>query len=155
MRNDCNLYNSNEYSSKSTEIDSRNNSGKISLKSLGYPKEILEALDANEGQVIREMKGYDKRNNGLIPRFKVSMRFYKANCHPALSMNNINDIIKVYANRTDYIDYFKLITSLIKEVKQILKGTSFCKYGFDDLSSTFTNKFRLWKMLDFQGDNNY
>ena len=99
------------------------------------------------------MKSYDKRNNGLISRFEVARSFSKANCHPALSMNNINDIIKVYANGTDYIDYFKLITSLIKEVKQILKGTSFCKYGFDDLSSTFNNKFRLGKIADFQDEN--
>jgi hypothetical protein len=68
-------------------------------------------------------------------------------------MNNINDIIKIYADNKDYIDYFNLITSLIKEVKQILKGTSFCKYGFDDLSSTFNNKFRLGKINDFNEDN--
>ena len=153
MRNDSKLYNSNDNSSKSTANASRNNSGKMTLKSLGYPKEVLEALVSNKGQIIKEMKSYDKRNNGLISRFEVARSFCKANCHPALSMNNINDIIKVYANGTDYIDYFKLLTSLIKEVKQILKGTSFCKYGFDDLSSTFNNKFRLGKLADFQDDS--
>ena len=149
MRNNSNLY-SNDNSSRSTNA-SRNNSGKMSLKNLGFPKEILESLAANKGQIIKEMKSYDKRNNGLISRFEVARSFYKANCHPALSMNNINDIIKIYANGTDYIDYYKLITSLIKEVKQILKGTSFCKYGFDDLSSTFNNKFRLGKINDLSG----
>ena len=149
MRNNSNLY-SNDNSSRSTNA-SRNNSGKMSLKNLGFPKEILESLAANKGQIIKEMKSYDKRNNGLISRFEVARSFYKANCHPALSMNNINDIIKIYADGTDYIDYYKLITSLIKEVKQILKGTSFCKYGFDDLSSTFNNKFRLGKINDLSG----
>ena len=152
MRNNNKLNYSNDNSSRSTASASRHNSGKMSLKSLCYPKEILEALVANKGQIIREMKSYDKRNNGLISRFEVARSFYKANCHPALSMNNINDIIKIYADNKDYIDYFNLITSLIKEVKQILKGTSFCKYGFDDLSSTFNNKFRLGKLADFSDE---
>ena len=140
-------------SSISTNQDSRNNSGKLSLRSLNYPREILEALVANKGQIIREMKTYDKRNNGLISRFEIARSFYKANCHPALSMNNINDIIKIYANNTDYIDYYKLITSLIKEIKQILKGTSFCKYAFDDLSSTFNNKFKLGRIISDERAN--
>jgi len=150
MRNNSNLYNSNDNSSLSTTNASQTNSGKVTLRSLCYPKEILQALVANKGQIIREMKSYDKRNNGLISRFEVARSFYKANCHPALSMNNINDIIKVYADNKDYIDYYKLITSLIKEVKGILKGTSFC----DDLSSTFNNKFRLGKITDFVDDSN-
>ena len=155
MRNDSNLYNSNDNSTMSTTNASRTPSGKMSLRNLGYPKEILQALVANKGQIIREMKSYDKRNNGLISRFEVVRSFYKANCHPALSMNNYNDIVKVYGEGKDYIDYYKLITSLIKEVKQILKGTSFCKYGFDDLSSTFNNKFRLGRINnDFSDANN-
>jgi hypothetical protein len=133
--------------SKSTNQDSRNNSGKLTLRNLNFPKEILEALVANKGQIIHEMKLFDKKNNGLISRFEIARSFYKANCHPALSMNNINDIIKIYANDADYFDYYKLITSMIKEIKQILKGTSFCKYGFDDLSSTFNNKFKLGRII--------
>ena len=78
----------------STNQDSRNNSGKNNLRSLNFPKEILEALVANKGQIIREMKFYDKRNNGLISRFEIARSFYKANCHPALSMNNINVYIR-------------------------------------------------------------
>ena len=150
--NSSSIKNKKEDSSISTNEGSRNNSGKLNLKSLNYPKEILEAIVANKGQIIREMKLYDKRNNGLISRFEISRSFYKANIHPALSMNNINDIIKIYANNVDYIDYYKLITSLIKEIKQILKGTSFCKYGFDDLSSTFNNKFKLGRIII---DNNF
>ena len=147
MRSNSTVYtnNNDNNSSISTTNASRATSGKISLRNLGYPKEILQALVANKGQIIREMKSYDKRNNGLISRFEVARSIYKANCHSALSMNNINDIIKIYAENKDYIDYYKLITSLIKEVKQILKGTSFSKYGFDDLSSTFNNKFKLGK----------
>ena len=150
MRTNSNIKNNNKNgndTSISTNQDSRNNSGKLSLKNLNFPREILEALVANKGQIIREMKSYDKRNNGLISRFEIARSFYKANCHPALSMNSINDIIKVYENNADYIEYYKLITSLIKDIKQILKGTSFCKYGFDDLSSTFNNKFKLGKII--------
>ena len=150
MRTNSNIKNNNgngNDTSISTNQDSRNNSGKLSLKNLNFPREILEALVANKGQIIREMKSYDKRNNGLISRFEIARSFYKANCHPALSMNSINDIIKVYENNADYIEYYKLITSLIKDIKQILKGTSFCKYGFDDLSSTFNNKFKLGKII--------
>ena len=150
MRTNSKINNNNKNendTSRSTNQDSRNNSGKLSLRNLNFPHEILEALVANKGQIIREMKSYDKRNNGIISRFEISRSFYKANCHPALSMNNINDIIKVYANNEDYIEYYKLITSLIKDIKQILKGTSFCKYGFDDLSSTFNNKFKLGKII--------
>ena len=93
MRDNSTLYNSNDNSTMSTTNASRTPSGKMTLRNLGYPKEILQALVANKGQIIREMKSYDKRNNGLISRFEVARSFYKANCHPALSMNNINDII--------------------------------------------------------------
>ena len=92
MRNNSNL--SYDNSSKSTKSASRGNSGKMSLRNLCFPKEILQALVANKGQVIREMKSYDKRNNGLISRFEIARSFYKANCHPALSMNSINEIGK-------------------------------------------------------------
>ena len=152
MSNNSKLNYSHNHSSKSTTNTSRYNSDKMSLRNLCYPKEILEAIVANKGQIIREMKSYDKRNNGLISRFEVLRSFFKANYHPSLSMNNINEIIQVYADNKDYIDYFNLITSLIKEVKQILKGTSFSKYSFDDLSSTFNNKFRLGKLANFNDE---
>ena len=38
-------------------------------------------------------------------------------------------------------------------MKQILKGTSFCKYGFDDLSSSFNSKFKLGKIITDVNNN--
>ena len=113
------------------------------LKDLMFSKEILEAIVSNKGQIIKEMKNYDRRNNGLISRFEMVRSFSKANIHPNLTVNNFNDIIKIYAEGLEYIDYYKLMTLLIKEAKNILKNSSFIKYSIDDLSSSFNNKFKL------------
>ena len=106
-------------------------------------KDILKAIVANKGQLIKELKFFDRRNNGLISRFEVARAFQKCNIHPQLNMDKINNIIKIYANGMDYIDYYKLLTLLIKEIKQILKHTSFCmdrNYN-NSLFSSFNNKF--------------
>ena len=58
-------------------------------------------------------------------------------------MNTYNEIIRIYVNGKDYVDYYKLITLLIKEAKYLLKNTSFSMYGEFDLGSTFNNKFTL------------
>ena len=112
-----------------------------SLKNIS--KDILKAIVANKGQLIKELKFFDRRNNGLISRFEVARAFQKCNIHPQLNMDKINNIIKIYANGMDYIDYYKLLTLLIKEIKQILKHTSFCmdrNYN-NSLFSSFNNKF--------------
>ena len=121
----------------------KNSHLKKHLKDLMFPKAVLEAIVSNKGQIIREMKSYDRRNNGIISRFEVVRSFAKANIHPSLSVNNFNEIIKIYVNDVEYIDYYKLVTLLIKEAKEILKNSSFTKYSNDDLSSTFNNKFKL------------
>ena len=113
------------------------------LKDLMFPKAVLEAIVSNKGQIIKEMKSYDRRNNGIISRFEIVRSFAKANIHPSLSVNNFNEIIKIYVNDVEYIDYYKLVTLLIKEAKEILKNSSFSKYSIDDLTSTFNNKFKL------------
>ena len=94
---------------------------KKTLKDLMFPKSILEAIVSNKGQIIKEMKNYDRRNNGIITRFEVVRSFSKANIHPNLTVNNFNDIIKIYAEGLETIDYLKLMTLLIKEIKSILK----------------------------------
>ena len=38
----------------------------IVKKNLMFPKAILEATVSNKGQIIKEMKNYDRRNNGII-----------------------------------------------------------------------------------------
>ena len=89
------------------------------------------------------MKSFDRRNNGLISRFEVERSFVNANIHPNLQINTIKDIIKIYAEGIEFIDYYKLITLLIKEAKSILKNSSFSKYSADDFTSSFNNKFKL------------
>ena len=116
---------------------------KKNLKDLMFPKAILEAIVSNKGQIIKEMKNYDRRNNGIISRFEVVRSFAKANIHPNLSVNNFNEIIKIYVEGLESIDYLKLMTSLIKEAKAILKNSSFIKYSNDDMSVSFNNKFKL------------
>ena len=116
---------------------------KKNLKDLMFPKTILEATVSNQGQIIKEMKNYDRRNNGIISRFEVVRLFVKANIHPNLSVNNFNEIIKIYAEGLESIDYLKLMTLLIKEAKAILKNSSFIKYSNDDMSVSFNNKFKL------------
>ena len=64
--------------------------------SLNYiSKDILKAIVANKGQLIKELKVYDRRNNGLISRFEVARAFQKCNIHPELTMEKINDIIQM------------------------------------------------------------
>ena len=43
------------------------------------------------------------------------MKVYKAN------VNDINDIVNIYTGNIDYVEYSKIITCLLKEVKIILK----------------------------------
>ena len=116
---------------------------KRSLRDLMLPKAVLEAIVSNKGQIIREMKNYDRRNNGMISRFEVVRSFAKANIHSNLSINHFNDIVKIYAEGIEYVDYYKLITQLIKEAKSILKNSSFMKYSNEDMSNTFNFKFKL------------
>ena len=111
------------------------------LSDLGMPITMLEAFLACKGQIIKEMKVYDRRNNGIIARFELIRAMNKANIHPNVSMQTLNDIVSLYANGLDYIDYFKLITCLIKDIKIILKkGTN---ESDDEQKCRFNSSFRL------------
>ena len=106
------------------------------------PKEIQKAIVANKGQLIKELKNYDRRINGLISRFEAVRAFQKCNIHPQLTMNIINDIINCYSNNKDFIDYNKLITLLIKEIKYNFRNSSFCDED-NNLLTSFNEKFRF------------
>ena len=130
-------FNINKTNEKTNFDEESNNLGNIS-------QDILKAIVANKGQLIKELKFYDRRNNGLISRFEVARAFQKCNIHPQLTMEKINDIVKIYSKGVDYIDYYKLLTLLIKEIKQILKHTSFCQEGNSNtLFSSFNRKFQF------------
>ena len=124
-------------------------------------QDILRAIVGNKGQLMKELKFFDKRNNGLISRFEVARAFQKCNIHPELTMDKINAIIRIYVEGLDYIDYYKLLTLLIKEIKQILKHTSFCQDENNNTSllSSFNSKFqfgpkRINKSIDPNNHNN-
>jgi hypothetical protein len=79
----------------------KDQSKKLTLRSINLPKSVLEALVSSKGIIIREMKNFDKKNSGLISKFEVARAFVKANPHPSLTMNTYNDIIRIYANGKD------------------------------------------------------
>ena len=125
-------------------VNEKNNFEEEQMSLSNMPKDILKAIVANKGQLIKELKVYDRRNNGAISRFEVARAFQKCNIHPQLTMEKINDIIKIYASGLDYIDYYKLLTLLIKEIKQILKHTSFVQEGNGStLFTSFNRKFQF------------
>ena len=134
----------NKYSKFSNKLNEKTNFDEELLTLNNISKDILKAIVANKGQLIKELKVYDRRNNGLISRFEVARAFQKCNIHPHLTMEKINDIIKIYTSGVDYVDYYKLLTLLIKEIKQILKHTSFVQDGNSNtLFSTFNRKFQF------------
>ena len=84
--------------------------------------------------------------NGFITRFEVARAFDKCNIHPKLTMEIINDLINPYINDPDNVDYYKLVTIIIKEIKYNLKNTPFNQHINGNLSNnSFNNKLRLGK----------
>ena len=107
------------------------------------PIEIQKAFIANKGQILRELKNYDRKINGLITRFETARAFDKSNIHPQLSMEIINDLINSYANDQDFIEYNKLLTTIIKDIKYNLKSNSFVVEENGLLPSNFNYKFKF------------
>lgn len=87
------------------------------LKLIPLSKEILLSIVNSKTQLIKEMKNYDRRNNGIISKFELIRAFYKANTHYSLSIEKITDIIDAYAKEVDSVEYVKLIKCLIKDIK--------------------------------------
>ena len=107
------------------------------------PIEIQKAFIANKGQILRELKNYDRKINGLITRFETARAFDKSNIHPQLSMETINDLINSYVNDQDFIEYNKLLTTIIKDIKNNLKSNSFIVEENELLPSSFNYKFKF------------
>ena len=101
------------------------------------PEEIQKSIIINKGQLIRELKEYDRNINGFITRFEVVRAFDKCNIHPKLTMEMINDLINPYVQDSDFVDYHKLVTIIIKKIKHNLKNTD----EKDNLFNSFNNKF--------------
>ena len=147
----------NFFNNKETTFITKNNGTTTLYKliALNLPCEILEAIVCCKGQIIKEMKVYDRRNNGIISKFELIRSLNKANIHPSLPMNVINDIVNIYTGNIDYVEYSKIITCLLKEVKIILKENNInYDYGTStnnnnntsndsSFNKSFNNKFKL------------
>ena len=109
---------------------------KLTLMNLNIPSDILEAIEYHKSIIIREMKNYDKRMSGIISRDECARSFVKSNVHFSLNHQIALDICKVYANNPDNVDYMKLMTQLLRDIKKII-GSSKFNDNFDTTTRTF------------------
>ena len=112
---------------------------KTSLKDLNIPSDILESIEYHKSLIIREMKNFDKRMSGIISRDECARSFIKANIHYSLNHQLALDICKVYALNPDNVDYMKLMTQLLRDIKKAIGSNKF-NDNFDIKTRTFHNK---------------
>ena len=112
---------------------------KITLLNLNIPSDILEAIEYHKSLIIREMKNFDKRMSGIISRDECARSFIKANVHYSLNHQLALDICKIYAKNPDNVDYMKLMTQLLRDIKKAI-GSSKFNDNFDTKTRTFNNK---------------
>ena len=112
---------------------------KITLINLNIPSDILEAIEFHKSLIIREMKNFDKRMSGIISRDECARSFIKANVHYNLNHQMALSICKIYAKNPDNVDYMKLMTQLLRDIKKTI-GSSKFNDNFDINTRTFNNK---------------
>ena len=111
----------------------------FTLISLNIPSDILEAIEYHKSLIIREMKNFDKKMSGIISRDECAKSFMKANIHFSLNYQLALDICKIYAKNPDNVDYMKLMTQLLRDIKKVI-GSSKFNDNFDTKTHTFNNK---------------
>ena len=111
-------------------------SKKLNLIDLNIPYDILQAIEFHKSLIIREMKNFDKKMTGIISRNDCVKSFIKANIHYSLNNQIANEICKVYSTNPDNVDYMKLMTMLLRDIKKI-NGSS----NFNDVYNSNTNSF--------------
>ena len=109
---------------------------KILLVDLNIPSDILEAIEYHKSLIIKEMKNFDKRMSGIISRDECVKSFIKANVHYSLNYQLALDICKVYTTNPDNVDYMKLMTQLLRDIKRAI-GSSQFNDNFDPATRTF------------------
>ena len=77
--------------------------------------------------------------SGIISRDECARSFIKANVHFSINHQLALDICKVYANNPDNVDYMKLMTQLLRDIKKAI-GSSKFNDNFDTKTRTFHNK---------------
>ena len=109
---------------------------KILLENLNLPSDILEAIEYHKSLIIKEMKNFDKRMSGIISRDECARSFTKANIHYSLNYQMAYDICKIYTTNPDNVDYMKLMTQLLRDIKRSI-GSSQFNDNFDPATRTF------------------
>lgn len=106
------------------------------LANLNIPSDILEAIEYHKSLIIKEMKNCDKRMSGIISRDECVRSFIKANVHYSLNYQLALDICKIYSTNPDNVDYMKLMTQLLRDIKKLI-GSSQFNDNFDPSTRTF------------------
>ena len=109
---------------------------KLVLVDLNIPSDILEAIEYHKSLIIKEMKNFDKRMSGIISRDECVKSFIKANIHYSLNYQLALDICKVYTTNPDNVDYMKLMTQLLRDIKRAI-GSSQFNDNFDPSTRKF------------------
>ena len=109
---------------------------KILLDNLNIPSDILEAIEYHKSLIIKEMKNFDKRMSGIISRDECVRSFIKSNIHYSLNYQLAYDICKIYTTNPDNVDYMKLMTQLLRDIKRSI-GSSQFNDNFDPATRTF------------------
>lgn len=90
------------------------------LEELKIPNEILEAIYFHKGVIMSELKNADKRNTGILKKYEALSAFIRANVHPQLTSQIINQIYNLYATDSENLDYVKVMNSFLRSIKEII-----------------------------------
>lgn len=95
------------------------------LNGMNINKEILKAIYYHKSVLIDELRSVDKKNTGLISFNDILIAFVKANIHSEFTSNLISDIINIYyPNKSEKIDYMKLVSYFLSDLKIILENNN-------------------------------
>ena len=88
---------------------------------MNLSKEIVDAIYFHKGVLISELRASDINNTGMISNNEIMLAFIKANIHRELTSQLIMDIINIYLPaKSDKIDYMKLISYFLKDLKILI-----------------------------------
>jgi len=98
------------------------------LNEMNLSKEIIDAIYFHKGVLISELRASDINNTGMISTNEIMLAFIKANIHKDLTSQLIMDIINIYhPAKTDKIDYMKLISYFLKDLKILIDNKNINK----------------------------
>lgn len=98
------------------------------LHEMNLSKEIIDAIYFHKGVLINELRASDINNTGMISTNEIMMAFVKTNIHKDLTSTLIMDILNIYVpSKTDKIDYMKLISYFLKDLKMLIDEKNISK----------------------------